>query len=187
MLFVPSRLAGAFTVEIEKREDERGFFARAFCQREFAAAGLETQFVQANTSLTRRKGSIRGMHYQLPPSSEVKLVRCVRGAVMDVVVDIRPQSPTFKGWFSAELSAENRRMMYVPKGFAHGFQSLTEDAELSYMVSAWYDQPNERSLRYNDPAIGITWPLPVADVSAKDAGAPDWDAEFHGYEGFRSL
>ena len=187
MMFTAAPLAGAFVVSQEPRVDDRGFFARAFCAREFEAAGLESRFVQANNTLTTRKGTVRGFHYQLPPSAEVKLVRCIRGAVHDVIVDIRPDSATFLQSFGADLTADNRHMMYVPRGFAHGFVALTDDAELNYMVSAYYDPQQERGLRFNDPALGVQWPLAMRDISAKDGSWPDFDPVFHGTEGFRGL
>lgn len=187
MKFTAAPLAGAFVVSQEPREDDRGFFARAFCAREFEAAGLESRFVQANNTLTTRKGTVRGFHYQLPPSAEVKLVRCIRGAVHDVIVDIRPDSATFLKSFGADLTADNRHMMYVPRGFAHGFVALTDDAELNYMVSAFYDPQQERGLRFNDPALGVQWPLAMRDISAKDGSWPDFDPVFHGTEDFRGL
>ena len=187
MKFTPTPLAGAFVVSQEPRNDDRGFFARTFCAREFDAVGLESRFVQANNTLTSKKGTIRGFHYQLPPCSEVKLVRCIRGAVHDIIVDIRPGSETFLRSFGADLTAENRYMMYVPRGFAHGFIALTDNAELHYMVSAFYEPQHERGLRYNDPALDISWPLPMRDVSAKDNSWPDFDPVFHGTEAFREV
>ena len=184
MLFRPAPQAGAYLIEQEPRCDERGFFARAFCAREFAGAGLESDFVQANNTLTAKKGTVRGFHYQLPPSAEVKLVRCIRGAVYDVIVDIRPDSKTFRQSFGATLDENNRHMMYVPRGFAHGFISLTDDAELHYMVSAFYDAKAERGLRYNDPAFNVAWPLEMAQISAKDAAWPDFNEEFHAVTAF---
>ena len=154
MIFHETPLHGVFLIEPEKRGDERGFFARVFCEDEFAAHGLETRFVQANNSLTARKGTLRGMHYQLPPASEVKLVRCIRGGLHDLIVDLRPDSPSFGKWFGADLTAENRMMMYVPRGFAHGFVTLTEDAEAFYLVSAPYAPELERGLRFDDPWFG---------------------------------
>jgi dTDP-4-dehydrorhamnose 3,5-epimerase len=184
MLFKPAPLAGAYLIEQEPRRDERGFFARAFCAREFAAAGLESQFVQANNTMTAKKGTVRGFHYQLPPSAEVKLVRCIRGAVHDVIVDIRPGSKTFRQSFGATLDQDRQQMMYVPRGFAHGFISLTDDAELHYMVSAFYDAKAERGLRYNDPAFKVQWPLEMAQISTKDASWPDFNEEFQGVAAF---
>lgn len=185
MIFNQTPLQGAYTIDLEKRGDDRGFFARVFCINEFSARGLETNFVQINNSSSGKRGTLRGMHYQLPDAAEVKVVRCIKGSLFDVIVDLRPDSPTFKKWFGAELSADNRRMMYVPRGFAHGFITLTDDAEAFYLVSAFYAPENERGLRYNDPAIGIEWPIPPTEVSEKDAKWPDLDEEFHGLERMR--
>jgi dTDP-4-dehydrorhamnose 3,5-epimerase len=187
MIFTPAPLAGAHVIESEPRVDERGFFGRAFCAREFATAGLESTFVQANNTLTGKKGTVRGFHYQLPPCAEVKLVRCIRGAVYDVIVDIRPDSTTYRQSFGATLTADNRQMMYVPKGFAHGFISLTDDAELFYMVSAFYDAKQERGLRYDDPAFGVDWPMEMTGISAKDSAWPDFNDTFHGVAAFAGL
>jgi dTDP-4-dehydrorhamnose 3,5-epimerase len=187
MKFHTTPLDGARVIELEQRGDQRGFFARYFCEREFAADGLETRFVQINNSLTAKKGTLRGLHYQLPPAAEVKVVRCVRGAFWDVIVDLRPDSPSFKKWFGAELSAENRQMMYVPRGFAHAFLTLTDDAEAIYLVSAFYGPEQERGVRWNDPAIGIEWPIEPVEVSPKDAEWPDLDPAFHGVESMRGL
>jgi dTDP-4-dehydrorhamnose 3,5-epimerase len=175
MKFIATPLAGAFLVELEKRGDERGFFARFFCEREFGEHGLETRFVQVNNSLTATRGTLRGMHLQLPPAAEVKLVRCIRGAFRDVIIDLRPDSPSYLGWFGAELSAENRAMMYVPRGFAHGFITLSDDAEAFYLVSAFYAPECERGVRFDDPRFGIKWPIPPAEMSVKDRQWPDWD------------
>lgn len=182
MKFLPTPLTGAYTVELEKRGDDRGFFARFFCEKEFAQAGLETHFVQINNSLSGKKGTLRGMHYQLPPAAEVKVVRCLRGALYDVIVDLRAGSPSFGKWFGAELSAENRTMMYVPRGFAHGFVTLTDDVEALYLVSAFYAPEAERGARWNDPAIGIEWPVEPAELSDKDRKWPDLDPQFHGFD-----
>jgi dTDP-4-dehydrorhamnose 3,5-epimerase len=172
-------LKGAYLIDLEKRSDDRGFFARLFCEREFQEIGLEAQFVQVNNSLSTERGTLRGMHYQLPPFGEVKVVRCVRGSFFDVIVDLRPKSPTYKKWFGAELTAENRTMMYVPAGFAHGFLTTSDDAEAFYLVSTPYAQEAERGMRYNDPAIGIQWPFEPIVVSAKDAAHPDFSEEHH--------
>jgi dTDP-4-dehydrorhamnose 3,5-epimerase len=185
--FIPTPLADAFLIELEKRGDERGFFARFFCRNEFGAAGLATEFVQINNSLSRKKGTLRGLHYQLAPAAEVKVVRCVRGALFDCIVDIRPGSSTFGQWFGAELNDENRLMMYVPRGFAHAILTLNEDTEALYLVSDFYSPENERGVRWNDPRFAITWPLQPAEVSAKDAGWPDFDPEFHGIERLRGV
>lgn len=187
MIFHPSPLPGAYTIELEKRGDDRGFFARVFCAQEFGAHGLQTDFVQVNNSLSRKAGVFRGLHYQLPPFAEVKLVRCVRGALWDVIVDLRPDSPTFRQSFGAELSAENRVMMYVPRGFAHGFVTLSDDAEALYLVSTVYAPDQERGVRHDDPAIGLTLPVSLTEISAKDAAWPDLDADYHGLDRMRGL
>lgn len=185
MKFTETPLVGAYTIELEKRGDDRGFFARLFCEDEFKAIGLQSSFVQINNSESAKLGTLRGMHYQLPPAGEVKIVRCVKGALLDVIVDLRPDSPTFKRWFGAELSAENRRMMYVPRGFAHGFITLTDHTEAIYMVSDRYNPQAERGVRYNDPAIGIEWPFEPTEMSDKDRKWPDLDSAFHGLEQMR--
>jgi dTDP-4-dehydrorhamnose 3,5-epimerase len=182
MKFFETPLKGAYTIELEKRGDDRGFFARLFCEKEFQDTGLESRFVQINNSTSSKKGTLRGMHYQLPPDGEVKVVRAIKGALFDVIVDLRPDSPTFKQSFGAELSAENRRMMYVPRGFAHGFITLEDDTEAFYLVSAPYAPGSERGLRYNDPSLGIKWPLTPTEMSEKDLNWPDFDPSFHGTE-----
>jgi dTDP-4-dehydrorhamnose 3,5-epimerase len=179
MIFNPLPLAGAFLVELEKRGDERGFFARAFCQREFDAHGLPTQFVQINNSLTGERGTLRGMHYQLAPHAETKIVRCVRGALWDCLLDLRPESPTFGQWYGAELSADNRLMMVVPKGFAHGFLTLTDDTEAFYLVDEFYAPEHERGVRYDDPRFAIEWPQAPTVLSEKDASHRDFDPAWH--------
>jgi dTDP-4-dehydrorhamnose 3,5-epimerase len=179
-------LDGSYTIEIEKRGDDRGFFARLFCEREFAQHGLETRFVQINNSLSAKRGTLRGLHYQLPPAAEVKVVRCVRGALWDVILDLRAGSPTFGKWFGSELSADNRRMMYVPRGFAHGFITLTDDAEAIYLVSDFYSPDNERGVRFDDPGHQIAWPINPTEVSEKDRKWPDLNTEFHGFDAMRS-
>lgn len=185
MIFNPAPLKDAYTIDLEKRGDDRGFFARFFCVDEFSRAGLETRFVQVNNSLSSVRGTLRGMHYQLGDSAEVKIVRCIRGAVFDAIIDLRPDSPTFRKWFGAELSDENRRMMYVPRGFAHGILTLTDHTELLYLVSDFYAPSAERGIRWNDPAFAIEWPVAVAEISAKDAAWPDFDAGVHGIEALR--
>ncbi|NWJ27279.1 dTDP-4-dehydrorhamnose 3,5-epimerase [Rhizobium sp. RM] len=187
MIFHKTPLDGARLIELEKRGDDRGFFARFFCEKEFAAEGLETRFVQINNSLSSKKGTLRGLHYQLPPSGEVKIVRAIRGALFDVIVDLRAGSPSFGKWFGAELSAENRMMMYVPRGFGHAFITLTDDTEALYLVSDFYAPDCERGVRYNDPAIGIEWPIEPIEISEKDKSWPDLNAEFHGMELMRGL
>jgi dTDP-4-dehydrorhamnose 3,5-epimerase len=180
-------LEGARLIEPEKRGDNRGFFARYFCEREFAGDGLETRFVQINNSLTSKRGTLRGLHYQLPPAAEVKVVRCVRGSLWDAIVDLRPDSTTYLKWYGAELSAENRLMMYVPRGFAHAILTLTDDTEAIYLVSAFYNPEQERGLRWNDLAIAIKWPIDPTEISPKDAKWPDFDPTFHGAEQMRGL
>jgi len=174
MKFIPTPLLGAFLIELERRGDERGFFARLFCEREFADAGLETRFVQVNNSLTASRGTLRGMHYQLPPAAEVKVVRCLRGALHDVIIDLRPDSLTYGQWFGADLTAENRVMMYVPRGFAHGFITLVDATEALYLVSAFYAPEQERGVRFDDPQFGVRWPALPVDLSAKDRAWPDY-------------
>lgn len=179
MIFTEPPLRGARVIDLEKRGDERGFFARAFCEREFAAQDLATRFVQMNNSLSAQKGTLRGMHYQLAPKAETKLVRCVRGALFDVILDLRRDSPTFGRSFGAELTAENRRMMYVPKGFAHGFITLTDDVEAIYLVDEFYAPELERGVRWDDPRFDIEWPIPPMVVSDKDRAHRDFDAAWH--------
>jgi dTDP-4-dehydrorhamnose 3,5-epimerase len=187
MIFHETPLPGSRLVDLNPLGDARGFFARVFCAEEFAAQGLETSFVQANASWSAEKGTLRGMHYQLPAASEVKLVRCVRGTVWDVILDLRPDSATYGKSFGAELTADNRRAMYVPRGFAHGFQTLVSDCELFYLVSAAYAKSGERGVRWNDPRFGIAWPMTPTEISDKDRSWPDFDPTFHGIELLRGL
>lgn len=179
MIFTETGLAGAYLIDLEKRGDERGFFARAFCEKEFAAQRLATRFVQVNNSLSAQKGTLRGMHYQLAPKAETKLVRCIRGSLYDVILDLRPSSPTFGKSFGAELTAENRRMMYVPKGFAHGFMTLADDTEAFYFVDEFYGPEQERGIRWDDPKFKVQWPHPPVVVSDKDKGHRDFDPSWH--------
>ncbi|APZ43469.1 dTDP-4-dehydrorhamnose 3,5-epimerase [Acidihalobacter ferrooxydans] len=172
MNFTPVAVAGAYRVDIEPHADERGFFARAFCAREFAEQGLCSSFVQANISRNARAGTLRGLHFQHPPHAEVKLVRCTRGALFDVVVDVRRESPSYGRWAGVELSADNHRALYVPQGCAHGFQTLVEDTEAFYLVSAFYAPEAEGGLSWRDPEVGIDWPLPPTVISPKDAAWP---------------
>jgi dTDP-4-dehydrorhamnose 3,5-epimerase len=172
MIFQPTPLSGAVLVEPERRQDARGWFARVYCEKEFAACGLPERMVQTNLSLTRHAGTVRGMHFQLAPHSEDKLVRCARGAIWDAIVDLRPESPTYCKWFGTELSEDNGHMLLVPKGFAHGFVSLTDDAAVTYQVSAFYTPEAEGGVRHDDPAFGIEWPVPVLDMSDKDRNWP---------------
>lgn len=179
MKFEQTPLAGAYVVTPEGIEDERGFFARQFCQKEFAEQGLMTQVVQVNTSFNASRGTLRGMHYQLPPKAESKLVRCVSGAAYDVVVDLRKSSATFGQSFGRELSPSNRAMMFVPKGFAHGFITLENSTELLYLVDEFYAPEFERGVRWNDPRFAITWPITPRSVSSRDANHRDFDAAWH--------
>jgi len=170
--FTPTSLHGAYLVELEPRMDSRGMFARAFCSQEFAAHGLETTYVQANMSTNSHAGTVRGLHFQRMPHAETKLVRCIKGAIYDVIVDMREGSETFCRAFGAELSDQNGVMMYVPKGFAHGYQSLTDETSIFYMVSAPYAPQAEAGVRFNDPKLAIAWPRPVSEISDKDARWP---------------
>lgn len=177
MIFTKTKFKGAYVITPEKRTDDRGFFARIWCEDEFKAHGLKTNPVQANVSRSSFKGTLRGMHYQLPPYAETKLVRCTKGAIYDVIIDIRSDSPTYKQWLGVELTEENHKMLYVPEGFAHGFLTLTGNAEATYLVTAFYNAENERGLRYNDPAFGINWPAPITNISDKDAAHPEFKEE----------
>src|SRR3982751_4520021 len=172
MIFTETALKGAFVLDIERREDSRGFFGRAFCQREFAAHGLKPVIAQANLAFNKRRGTLRGMHFQYPPFAETKLVRATRGAIIDIIVDLRPESPTYLQHISAELNEDNHRALYVPERFAHGYQVLVDATETSYQGGEFYSPPQERALRYDDPRLGLTWPLPVTVVSDKDKVAP---------------
>lgn len=172
MIFTPLALSGAFRIDIEKREDNRGFFARTFCSEAFAEHGLDNTIMQMNISMSRRQGTLRGMHFQRPPKAEAKVVRCLKGAIFDVLVDLRAGSPTYGKWVSAELTGDNRSMLYIPKGFAHGFQTLTPDTELLYLHTESYSAGHADGLLYSDPRLGIPWPLPVADISDRDTSWP---------------
>lgn len=172
MQFIPTPLADAYVVELDRRGDARGFFARAFCAQEFADAGIPMEIKQANMSLNAETGTLRGLHFQRAPAQETKFVRCVAGALFDVIVDNRPESPTYLQSFGAELSAENGRALYVPKGFAHGFLTLTPSAMAHYLVDEFYTPGVEGGLRYDDPALCIDWPGPVNVISEKDAAWP---------------
>lgn len=172
MILNETPLIGAFVVQLQPKLDERGFFARAWCAREFADHRLVSDVAQLNLSYSSRKATLRGMHYQVAPYEEVKVVGCVRGTLYDVIIDLRPDSATYKGTFGLELSAANRKMLYVPAGFAHGFETLEDDTEVLYLISSFYTPTAERGIRYDDPAFGIEWPLPVAVLSEKDAAWP---------------
>jgi dTDP-4-dehydrorhamnose 3,5-epimerase len=168
MIFVETELRGAYLVELEKREDGRGFFARAFCQNEFEAHGLKPIIAQANIASNRTKGTLRGMHFQYPPAAETKLVRCTRGAIVDIIVDLRPESPTYLRHIAVELNADNHRALYVPERFAHGYQVLRDNTDTSYQVGEFYAPGAESGLRHDDPKLGLQWPLPVTAISDKD-------------------
>lgn len=175
MIFEQTRLEGVVVVDLERREDDRGFFARTWCANEFADQGLTNNVVQANVSFNPRQGTLRGMHFQRAPHAETKLVRCTRGAIYDVVVDLRPGSDTYKQWLGVELTDENRRALFVPEGFAHGYQTLVADSEVSYQVSEYYTPAAEGGVRWDDPAFGIEWPdAGNAFLSDKDRSWPDF-------------
>jgi dTDP-4-dehydrorhamnose 3,5-epimerase len=168
MIFTETKLKGAFIIEIDRREDDRGFFARAFCQKEFEAYRLNTMIAQANVAFNHKKGTLRGMHFQYPPAAETKLVRCTRGAILDIIVDLRPDSATYLQHIAVELNEGNRRALYVPERFAHGYQTLQDNTETSYQVGEFYTPSAEDGLLHNDPRLGLEWPLPVTVISAKD-------------------
>lgn len=180
MRFRETALKGAFIIELDKHEDERGFFARAWCQREFLAHGLNPRLVQCNVSFNRRRGTLRGMHYQVAPHEEAKLVRCTRGAIYDVIIDLRPDSPTFMQWLAVELTADNYRMLYIPEGFAHGFQTLQDHTEVFYQMSEFYAPECARGIRWNDPAFAISWPPAERLISERDQQYPDFVFERRG-------
>jgi dTDP-4-dehydrorhamnose 3,5-epimerase len=168
MIFNETVLAGAFIIELERREDDRGFFARTFCQKEFADHGLKTTIAQTNTAFNAMRGTLRGMHFQYPPAAETKLVRCTRGSILDIIVDLRPESPTYLQNIEVELTADNHRALYVPERFGHGYQVLEDVTETSYQVGEFYAPGHEGGLRYDDPELGLSWPLPVTEISEKD-------------------
>jgi dTDP-4-dehydrorhamnose 3,5-epimerase len=169
VIFNETKLSGAFVIEIDARRDSRGFFARAFCQNEFADHGLKPVIAQANIAFNNRKGTLRGMHFQFPPAAETKLVRATRGAILDIIVDLRPESPTYLEHIAVELTADNHRALYVPERFAHGYQVLEDATETSYQVGEFYAPETEGGLLYSDPRLGLAWPLPVTEISPKDA------------------
>lgn len=173
MIFQETKLKGAYVIDLQRVEDERGFFARAWCQREFVDHGLNAQLVQCNIAYNHCTGTLRGMHFQCAPYAETKLVRCTRGALYDVIVDLRPESATFKHHFGVELTPENHKMLYVPEGFAHGYMTLTDQTEIFYQVTQFYTPAAAGGIRWNDAAIGIIWPRAVAVISERDANYPD--------------
>lgn len=172
MIFLPTGLPGVFRIEAERLQDERGFFARTWCTRETSQQGLQPLIAQCSVSFNPRRGTLRGMHFQAPPHAEVKVVRCTRGALWDVVLDLRPDSPTFRRWEAYELTEGNRSMMYIPVGCAHGFQTLVDETEILYQISEFYTPESARGVRWDDPAVGIEWPLPNPILSARDASFP---------------
>ena len=172
MIFASTRLEDALLIDIEPKEDERGFFARTWCRQELAARGLDTEIAQESVSYNRLRGTVRGLHFQRPPHEETKIVRCTRGAIFDVIVDLRPHSPSYLQWQGFELTAENRRAVYIPKGFAHGFQTLAEHCEVAYQISTFYAPESAGGYRYDDAAFRITWPLPLTMISERDLGWP---------------
>lgn len=177
MLFTETALKGAYIVDLELREDERGFFARSWCEDEFKEHGLNPRLVQCNVSFNKNRGTLRGMHYQAEPFPEAKLVRCTMGAIYDVIIDLCADSPTFKQWFAVELSAENRRALYIPESFAHGFQTLTENTEVFYQMSEFYHPECARGVRWNDPAFGIEWPVENKILSKRDDTFLSWEIQ----------
>jgi dTDP-4-dehydrorhamnose 3,5-epimerase len=179
VIFRETPLTGAFVLDLEPRSDDRGFFARVFCEEEFRAHALVTRFPQVSTSFNKRAGTLRGLHYRLAPNAETKLVRCVQGALLDVILDLREDSPSFGKSFSVELSSANRRMLYIPKGFAHGFYTLADASELLYWCDEPYTPVGERIIRYDDPRFGLSWPAPPSIIADKDRSAPDFDPAHH--------
>lgn len=174
MIFTETILKGAFVIEIKKLEDDRGFFGRSWCANEMKEHGLNANICQANTSLSKTKGTLRGMHYQLDPYQETKLIRCTHGSIYDVIIDLRPDSPTYKQWFGIELSREKYNMLYVPEDFAHGFVTLEDDVEVTYLVTQFYTPGAEAGIRWNDPDFNIKWPLEPKVISEKDKNHPDY-------------
>ena len=174
MIFSETKLAGAYVIECEQLEDERGFFARLWSEQDFAERGLVPHFIESNTSFSRKQGTLRGMHYQAAPHGQVKLVRCTAGAVYDAIIDLRPDSPTYKQWDSVELSADNRLMLYVPIDFAHGFQTLVDGTEVTYQMSSPYNPASSRGVRWDDPTFGITWPEAERVIIARDREYSDF-------------
>jgi dTDP-4-dehydrorhamnose 3,5-epimerase len=175
MIFNETNIKGVFVIEIKRLEDNRGFFGRSWCKNEMEAHGLNPNVVQSNTSLSRQAGTLRGMHYQKHPFEETKLIRCTKGAIYDVVIDLRTDSSTYRNWFGIELSESNYKMLYVPEKFAHGFITLKDNCEVNYLVTQFYTPGCEAGLRWNDPRIGIKWPLEVKVISEKDNNFPDFE------------
>jgi len=175
MQFKETTLTGAYIIEVEPKGDERGFLARTFCKKEFASRGLETEVAQANLSFNAKKGTLRGMHFQVPPFGEAKLVQCLQGSVYDVIIDLRPDSETHRHWLAVEMSADDKKMLYIPEGFAHGFQALEDECVLYYLMFEFFAPEYARGVRWDDPAFGIKWPLPDPVISEKDRQWPDYE------------
>jgi dTDP-4-dehydrorhamnose 3,5-epimerase len=180
MRFTESALAGAYLIDLEPHVDERGFFARSFCEREFSAHGLPDRFPQCNLSRNRKRGTLRGMHFEAPPSTESKLVRCVSGAIYDAIVDLRPGSRTHMQWCAVELSAENGRALFIPAGFAHGFLTLADDTDVFYHMGDFFRPGSARGARWNEPRFGIAWPKDPSVIAERDANYPDFDPGIFG-------
>lgn len=180
MIFSPTTLEGSYVIDLEPYQDSRGWFARFYCKNEFEQIGHTKEWVQMNHSVTYAKGALRGMHFQKSPYREIKMVRCIAGEVFDVIIDLRKNSETFLNWFGAELSSANKRMLYIPEGFAHGFQCLSDNCELIYHHSEFYKPASEGGIRYDDPLVNIEWPLPVAELSERDRTHPYLDESFKG-------
>ena len=178
MIFTETRLKGAYIIDTKKIGDDRGFFGRIWCQKEYEMYDLKTHIVQSNIGVSRQKGTLRGLHFQKPPYQEVKIVRCSRGAIFDVIVDLRPNSPTYKQWFGVELNEENTRMIYVPEGFAQGYQTLVDDTEMYYHTTNFYAPEAAFGVRFDDPAFQIEWPLPITIISDNDRKWPDYETPF---------
>jgi dTDP-4-dehydrorhamnose 3,5-epimerase len=178
MIFNETTLPGSYVVDLTPVGDARGWFARTYCKQEFSAIGHTKEWVQMNHSFTAKKGTVRGMHFQHPPHEEIKMVRCIAGAVYDVIIDLRKNSSTYLQWFGIEISASNKKMIYIPEGFAHGFQALSDDTELLYQHTQFYTPAAEAGIIYNDPVVGIQWPLPLTEISARDRSHPNIDSTF---------
>ncbi len=174
MIFTETELKGAYIIDTKKIGDDRGFFGRIWCQDEYETHGLKTNIAQSNIGVSSMKGTLRGLHFQKPPHQEVKIIRCSRGAIYDVIVDLRPESATYQKWLAVELNEKNTRMLYVPEGFAQGYMTLTDDTEMYYLTTAVYAPDSAFGIRYNDPSINIEWPLPIASISENDQNWPDY-------------
>lgn len=184
MIFISTQIEGALLIDIERKEDERGFFARTWCRQELAARGLDTEIAQESLSYNRMRGTVRGLHFQHPPHEECKIVRCVRGAIFDVIVDLRPHSSTHLKWQGFELTDENRRALYIPKGLAHGFQTLADHCDIAYQISAFYAPQAAGGYRYDDVAFHIAWPLPITMISERDLGWPKFEVDGSAMAGY---